>query len=360
MAPLTRSRAGAGGVPTPENACYYAQRASAGLIISEAADVAPESGAFAGAPGIYTDAQLEGWRRIAEAVHERKGRLVIQLVHSGRVAAEPVLGRPPVAPSALDDDLHQLQVWSFLQNGRYARVVATRPEELSADGIERVVAAFGAAARNAALAGADGVEVHAAHGYLLHQFLSSGANRRTDAYGGSAERRLLLLDRVLSAIRAELRLARVGVRISPFAIYNSPRDEEQERTYPALAALVARRGVAYLHVSDMNAVWGLPPDMDRILAVVRPAYPGAVIACGGLSPAVAGRLVAQGAVDAVAFGRLFIANPDLVERIGRGGPYNALREDLPNAGFYGGGAMGYTDDPALAVPEPCRRPVPRP
>ncbi len=347
MAPLTRARAGAGGVPTPESARYYAQRASAGLIVAEAADVAPGSGAFAGAPGLHTGPQREGWRRIVEAVHGRGGRLVVQLSHSGRVAAEPVLGRPPVAPSAVEDDLHHLQVWSFLANGRYARVVATRPEELSPAGVEGVVTAFGAAARNAVRAGADGVELHAAHGFLLHQFLSAGTNRRTDAYGGSAERRLRVLDDVLSAVEAALPLGRVGVRISPFAVYNSPRDTEQELTYPALAALLARRGVGYLHLSDMNAVWGLPPDLERILALVRPAYPGAVIACGNLSPEAAARLVARGAVEAVAFGRLFVANPDLVERIARGGPYNALRQDLPDAGFYGGGAEGYTDYPAL-------------
>lgn len=347
MAPVTRSRSGPDGVPTALNACYYAQRASAGAIVSEAADVSPESAAFDRAPGLYSDAQVAGWRAIVDAVHARRGRIVLQLHHAGRVSSEAISGREPVAPSELSDDTDQLQAWGMLANGRISRVLVGRPRALTSEDIDRLVRNFGAAARRARDAGADGVEVHAGHGYLLHQFLSSGTNRRTDPYGGSPAARIRLLERVLEAVLAEYGADRVGVRISPFAIYNHPADTEQDQTYPLLAALLQRLGVGFLDVSDLNAVWGLPPDLERVVRLVRPAYRGPIVGAGAITPAAAAELVERGVVDAVAFGRAYIANPDLVERIAGGGPYNEVREDLWHQGFYGGGAVGYTDYPRL-------------
>ena len=345
MAPVTRARSGLDGVPSAANAAYYAQRATAGLIVSEATNVSPNSAAFELAPGLYTPAQVAGWRQVMDHVHAAGGRLFAQLWHSGRISSWALLdGRDPVAPSSVNDDLHLVQAYGALRNGAYTRIAASPARAMSIDDIHHSIDEYRIAARNAMAAGIDGVELHAGNGYLPHQFLSPQTNRRTDLFGGSLANRVRYLHLVLRAILDEVPAMRVGVRISPFAGYNNALDPHAADTYAYLARLLSADGIAYIHAADTNA-WGGDPDMDRILAILRPNFGGAIIANGGLDADAGNALLATGRADMVSFGRSFIANPDLVARMRQGGPYNApdpLR-------FYGGGNGGYLDYPALAA-----------
>lgn len=343
MSPVTRARSGRDGIPTSDNAAYYAQRAGAGLIVSEATNVSIDSAAFELAPGLIDAAQTSGWRRVMEAVHAAGGTLFAQLWHSGRVSSYALLdGRAPLAPSAVNDDLHLLQAYGALGNGYYTRIAASPARAMTEAEIRQAIDAYRTAARHAASAGIDGVEIHAANGYLPQQFLSSHTNRRDDAFGGSLANRSRFLELVLQAVLDELPPGRVGVRLSPFATYNNTPDPDTETTYAYVARLLDDAGVAYIHAADTNA-WGGAPDMDRILHILRPNFGGAIIANGGLDPDSGAALLASGRADMVSFGRRFIANPDLVERVRRGGPYN---EPDPFT-FYGGGAHGYLDYPSL-------------
>jgi len=345
MAPVTRARSGRDGVPTGDNAVYYAQRAKAGLIISEATNVSRNSAAFELAPGLYDQAQVLGWRRTMDAVHAAGGTLFAQLWHSGRVSSYALLdGREPLAPSAVNDDLHQLQAYGALSNGSYTRIAASPAREMTISDIHFAIDEFRTAARNAMLAGVDGVEIHAGNGYLPHQFLSPHTNRRRDLFGGDLVNRARFLKLVVQAVLEEVPAGCVGVRLSPFAGYNNATDPATEETYTYVARLLSAARIAYIHAADTNA-WGGAPDMRRILDILRPNFSGAVIANGGLDPAAADALVASGAVDMVSFGRGFIANPDLVERIRRGAPLN---QPDPFT-FYGGGVRGYLDYPELAA-----------
>jgi N-ethylmaleimide reductase len=324
MAPVTRSRAGQDGVPTDINAAYYAQRASAGLIISEATNVSPNSAAF---------------------VHAAGGRVFTQLWHSGRVSSYALLqGRAPLAPSAVNDDLHLLQAYGALANGFYSRIAASPARAMTTAEVYMAIDEFRSAARNAMRAGLDGVEIHAANGYLPQQFLSPHVNRRHDEFGGNLVNRARFLELVVRAVLDEVPAARVGVRVSPFAAYNNAVDPEAELTYAYVARILGEAGVAYVHAADTNA-WAGAPDMERILPILRSGFDGLIIANGGLGVAEAEMLVESGLADVIAFGRRFIANPDLVERIQRGGPYN---EPDPFT-FYGGDTRGYLDYPALAA-----------
>ena len=344
MAPVTRARSGRDGVPTEANAAYYAQRAGAGLIVSEATNVSPNSAAFELAPGLYGPAQVNGWRRTMEAVHAAGGRLFAQLWHGGRVSSYALLdGRAPLAPSAVNEDLHLLQAYGALGNGWYSRIAASPARAMSTDEVYRAIDEFRIGARNAVRAGIDGVEIHAGNGYLPHQFLSPHVNRRDDEFGGSLAKRARFLELLLQAVLDEIPAGRVGVRISPFAGYNNALDPHTEDTYAYVARLLSAAGVAYVHAADTNA-WGGAPDMERILDILRPNYGGAIIANGGLDAQSGAALVASGRADMVSFGRSFIANPDLVERLRRAGPYN---EPDPFS-FYGGDGKGYLDYPALA------------
>lgn len=344
MAPLTRARAGADGVPLPVNAHYYAQRATAGLIVTEATNMSPHSAAFELAPGIYSDAQVAGWRLVTEAVHAAGGRMFMQLWHSGRVSSYALLdGAAPLSPSGVNDDLDKLQVYGALRNGRYTRIAASPSRAMSVADVYAAVDEFRAGAANAARAGLDGVEIHAANGYLPQQFLSPLLNRRTDEFGGSVENRAYFLRLIVEAVLEVLPAHRVGVRISPFAQYNNATDPDAAATYAYVAAMLGDYGIGYVHAADTNA-WGGAADMARILDLVRANYGGVLIANAGLTPQAAQQLVGAGHADVVAFGRQYVANPDLVARIAQGGPYN---EPDPYS-FYGGGEQGYTDYPSLA------------
>lgn len=344
IAPLTRSRAGAEGVPGALNVEYYVQRASAGLIITEATNVGPLSCAFECAPGIWSPEQVEGWRSITEAVHGNGGRILLQLWHGGRVGAKGLLdGREPVSPSGVNDDLDALEVWAQLANGHYVKIKATSSRALSTDEVEAVIEEYRVGAANAKAAGFDGVEIHAANGYLPHQFLSSSTNRRTDRYGGSVENRVRFLQDIVGAAISAFPPDRVGVRMSPYAPYNHAIDDDPPSTYSHAAAMLQAKGLGYVHLADTAAFATGKPALPQILQDVKPHFKGSVIVNGGISPAEAATMIADGAADAVAFGRLFIANPDLPERIKAGAGFNEFVYDTA----YGGDAHGYTDYPRL-------------
>jgi N-ethylmaleimide reductase len=341
MAPLTRARAGSGDAPTELMATYYSQRAEAGLVISEATNVSPMSRPFDKAPGLYTAGQVESWKRVTDSVHASGGRIFAQLWHGGRVGALGLLDwNEPLSPSGFNDDLDNLHVWGLLDNGNYVRVCATPSRAMTIDEVRATVGEYRQAAANAVAAGFDGVEIHAANGYLPHQFLSAHVNRRTDAYGGSVENRARFLEEIVDAVAEVMPVSRIGVRISPYTAYNSALDDQIPEMYSHVADFLQARQVAYLHIADVNGWYGAP-DLDKILAIVGPRFKGVLIANGGLTIDKAKSLIEERQVQLVAFGRHFIANPDFVQRLRLGAPLNPLREDR----LYAGGETGYTDYP---------------
>ncbi len=336
MAPLTRCRADAAHVPTAIMADYYAQRASAGLIIAEATMVMEGNSSFWMEPGIYSDAQIKGWRAVTDAVHAKGGKIVLQLWHGGR-ACHPLLngGALPVAPSAIPitgDEVHTPE-------GKKPYVT---PRELRDDEIPGIIAGFKQAAVNAKAAGFDGVEVHAANGYLLDEFLRDGANKRTGPYGGPIENRARLLLEVLTAVSSVWGSDRVGVRISPINSYNSMIDSDPVALTTWLAGKLNDFGLAYLHVMRSDFFQAQTGD---VLTPARAGFKGVVIGNMGYTADEANRAIADGLLDAVAFGTSFLANPDLPARIQAGAPLNA-----PNpATFYSPGPAGYTDYPVMGA-----------
>lgn len=332
MAPMTRRRAGKGGEPTSLTAQYYAQRATAGLIVSEAAVVEPGAGGVPGSPGIHTEEQVEGWRGVVDAVHGEGGLIVTQLWHAGRVSHPDWLsGAQPVAPSpvAVAGEL------PGPPGGPYPE-----PRPLEVRELPGVVQAFVNAAARARDAGFDGVEVHAAQGYLLDQFLRASANRRRDAYGGSPERRVRLLLEVVDAVADSWAPGRVGVQISPTSPFNDMSDPDPVGLFSLVAERLATVGIAYLHVHEpVDGQAGGP----KVAPYVRERFPGVLMLNGGYDGVTATRAVAGGAADLISFGRPFISNPDLPRRLEMGAP---LRRPDPRT-FYGGGAEGYTDYPPL-------------
>src|SRR6266702_561615 len=323
MAPMTRSRADERGVINPSASEYYAARASAGLIISEGINVGPMSNAFDRTPGLWTDEQTEGWKAVVDRIHDNGGRIVAQLWHGGRASARGLLSdKQPLSPSGVNDDLDRLQVWALLANGAYVRIAATPSRAMTLAEIQDAINEFGRAATNAVRAGFDGVEIHGANGYLVHQFLSPTINQRTDAYGGSVEGRSRLLLEIVSAISDVMPRSRIGLRLSPFADYNSTRDPKPENTYGQLAHWLETAGLAYLHLADTNA-WTGAPDYERMLPIFRGHHCGPLIVNAGITPEHTVEIVNSGKADAVAFGRLFLANPDLPARIRAGGPYSS-------------------------------------
>ncbi len=337
MAPLTRCRADADHVPTAIMAEYYAQRASAGLLIAEATMVQEGNSAFGGRePGIYSAAQVAGWKHVTDAVHARGGKIVLQLWHGGR-ACHSLLnnGRQPVAPSALrieNDETHTPQ-------GKKPYEV---PRELRDDELPGIVAAFRAGAENAHAAGFDGVEVHGANGYLLDEFLRDGSNRRSGPYGGPIANRARLLLEATDAAIAVWGAGRVGVRISPVNSYNDMRDSDPLAVTRHVAAELDRRGIAYLHAMRAD-FFGI--QQADVIGAARGAFRGALLGNMGYAPEEAARAVSDGTLAAVAFGHHFISNPDLAERVRAG---VALVEPDPRT-FYTPGPAGYTDYPTLAA-----------
>ncbi|MBI5136543.1 MAG: alkene reductase [Nitrospirae bacterium] len=335
MAPLTRNRAGAGNVPHGLNALYYAQRATAGLIVSEATQVSPQGVGYPHTPGIHGAEQVAGWQDVTGAVHHAGGRIFLQLWHVGRIS-HPSLqpgGALPVAPSAIRPAGEAITYQGMLP--------FVTPRALETGELPGIVDDYRRAAVHALAAGFDGVEVHAANGYLLDQFLRDGSNRRTDAYGGSLANRARLLMEVVDAVTGVWGPERVGVRISPVNPFNDMHDSDPQGLFEFVAGALSALGIAYLHGVE-GAIGGVARqtvDLGRI----RAAFGGLYMANGGYDKARAGRALASGAADLVSFGVPFLANPDLVARFRADAPLNT-----PDAAtFYGGGAEGYTDYPTL-------------
>lgn len=334
MAPLTRCRAEDDHIPGALMAEHYAQRASAGLIIAEATMVMAGNSAFWREPGIYSPAQVAGWKQVTDAVHARDGKIFLQLWHGGR-ACHPLLnnGAQPVAPSALaieNDEVHTPE-------GKKPYVV---PRELADEEIPQIVEGFRQAAENAKAAGFDGIEIHGANGYLIDEFLRDSANQRTGPYGGSWENRARLLFEILTAVLTVWSNDRVGLRLSPLNSFNSMRDSDPIGLYTWLADQLNRFSLSYLHVmrSDLYQI-----QQGDVLTPMRHAYKGVLVSNMFYSPDEAQAAIASGAVDAIAFGTSYLANPDLPERIRAGAALNAPDP----ATFYAPGEKGYNDYPTM-------------
>ena len=344
MAPMTRARCHEG-VITDDTVRYYVQRADAGLLISEGVPVSPEALGYVYVPGIWEDEHVRGWRRVTDAVHEAEGRLFAQLWHVGRVShssLQPGSG-PPV--SASGRAAKGLRAFAMRPDGTAGFVDATPPRPLTTAEIPRLVDDFKTAARNSSAAGFDGVEIHGANGYLFEQFLNPHINDRTDRYGGSVANRCRLLletvDQVVDAVGAD----RCGVRLSPWAqVFDNPLYEETRETHLHLAQALGERGVAYLHLHEVGRVMGAPVLSDGFLREFKDAFRGPVMLAGGLDKAIATDYLHSGLLDLAAFGRTYIANPDLVSRLRHD---RELTPADPTT-FYGGGPVGYTDYPAYA------------
>ena len=345
MPPMTRARAAHGGVPTPLMAEYYRQRASAGLIITEGTQISPQGQGYAWTPGIHTPEQLRGWREVTAAVHEAGGRIFAQLWHVGRLSHTSLQpdGASPVAPSALTaDGVHVFidpdGLGAAAAQGR--KVQHSMPRALDTQEIGDIVSQFAQAAKNAIAAGFDGVELHAANGYLINQFIDSGANRRCDRYGGSLANRLRFLGEVAQAVAAVAGPERVGVRFSPLTSAQGTVDDTPQATYLAAARLMDRIGLAYLHIAEAD--WDDAPVMPAAFKeAMRLVYGGTMIYSGHYDLERAEEAIARGWADLVGFGRPFIANPDLPQRLLSGAP---LQPGDP-ARYFGGDARGYVDYP---------------
>jgi 2,4-dienoyl-CoA reductase-like NADH-dependent reductase (Old Yellow Enzyme family) len=344
MAPLTRARATEGHVPTEMMATYYAQRSDCGLIVSEATAVDALGMGWYRAPGIWSDEMVAGWKRVTDAVHAAGGKIVCQLWHMGRlVLPDYIGGQLPIGPSPIAGEGETFaprpagDTSLFLPMKPY--VV---PREMQQSDIDQVIHAYGLAARNAALAGFDGVEIHGANGYIIDQFLQSKTNRRTDAYGGSVENRVRFLRQIVQSVTAEVDPGRVGLRISPTSERKGMGDENPGALTHAVGALAAEFGLAYIHLIEPIAAGFMPEPDEPVMKDLRATFRGGVIQNGGFDGDTGARFITEGLADAISFGRPFIANPDLVSRIRGAAP---LAE--PNFDYaYVGNEMGYTDYPA--------------
>ncbi|WJV49566.1 alkene reductase [Streptomyces flavofungini] len=333
LAPMTRSRAGAGGVPTDLVAEYYAQRAGAGLIITEGVQPSAVGQGYPDTPGLHSAEQIEGWRKVTDAVHAKGGRIFAQLMHAGRIGH----------PSLLPDGLVNVGPSPIAAVGQVYTHEGPKdfitPRELSGDEVRATIGEFVEAARNAIAAGFDGVELHGANGYLIHQFLAPGSNQRTDEWGGSPEKRIRFAVEVSRAVAAEIGAARTAIRLSPGNELNGIHEPDPDEAYTALAKELGALDLAYVHVMEVGPI-------RELVNTVREEFGGVFI----LNPSTEEptgpddlRLIEDGTADIVSFGALFLANPDLPARLKAGGPYNTPDKTT----FFGGDARGYTDYPTL-------------
>ncbi|WP_374488057.1 alkene reductase [Zoogloea sp.] len=339
MPPLTRMRAGPGNVPHALAATYYGQRASAGgLIIAEATQISPEGQGYPATPGIHSATQVAGWKRVTEAVHAKGGLIFLQLWHTGRSSHSSIQpdGRLPVAPSAIAiTGLKSL-------TPDWQQVPYETPHALALDEIPGIIEAYRQGACNALAAGFDGVEIHGANGYLLEQFLHASSNRRTDAYGGTVENRARLLIQVTEAVIEVWGADRVGVRLSPFGTYNDVGDPDPIGLYRHVLSRLGALGLAYLSLIEARSAASMEISTPQVTHELRAMWSGPLLLAGGFTAEAAEAAIRSGEADAVAFGRYFIANPDLPFRFRHGLGLNAYDRST----FYGGGAHGYIDYPA--------------
>lgn len=350
MAPLTRNRS-PGAVPNDLNVEYYRQRASAGLIVTEATPVSHQGQGYADVPGLYLKESLDGWKKVTDAVHAEGGKIIVQMWHVGRISHTSLQpdGGQPVAPSAVTA---KSKTFIYDKDGNGQFVPTSEPRALDLSEIPGIVEDFRKAARAAIDAGFDGVEVHAANGYLIDQFLRDGTNRRTDAYGGSIENRTRFLREVMDAVVGEIGASRTGIRISPVTPANDAADSDPQPLFTRVVEILAGHDLAYVHVIEGatggDRAFSQGPaafDWDALRAAYHAAGGKAAwMVNNGYDKTSAEQVVDSGKADLVAFGRPFIANPDLVARLKSGASLNAL----DGATLYGGGAKGYTDYPALA------------
>ncbi|MDR3485223.1 MAG: alkene reductase [Bradyrhizobium sp.] len=351
MAPLTRMRAGQpGNVPGRLNAEYYSQRASAGgLIIAEGSQISPSGQGMPATPGIHSPDQVAGWKLVTKAVHDKGGLIFLQLWHVGRIShsSHQPNGALPIAPSAI-------AAKGDAFTASFERVPFEIPRAIETAEIPALIGSYAEASRNALAAGFDGVEIHGANGYLLEQFLQSRSNQRSDAYGGSIENRARLLLEVTQAVAGVWGAGRVGVRLSPFGIANDSGEADPQPLYDYVTRQLAEFGLAYLHLIEPRASGAGQAEVDHknvpsAAELFRPTWPGVLISAGNFKPDTAEAMIASGHADAIAFGRFFISNADLPERMRKGLPLTPYNR----ATFYGGDAKGYTDypvfDPAKAA-----------
>jgi N-ethylmaleimide reductase len=343
MAPLTRMRADGHGAQRSLNAEYYAQRSSAALIITEATSISARGRGLPYMPEAHTDAQMEGWGKVVSAVHAGGGRIVLQLVHNGRASHSAYMADKslPIGPSAIP-----ISGKVYMPDFSFAEYETPRP--LRIEELPGIVEEFRNAAERGIEAGFDGIELHAANGYLLNQFLEDGSNQRTDIYGGSFENRCRLLLEVASAVRDSIGAERMGVRISPLGTASGMHDSNPIALYTSVISALSKLGIAYLHMIEARASGlgrsdELKLDALNNAALFSHLFNGPVISAGGYTPETAASAINLGHAHAIAFGRLFISNPDLVERIRPHAPLNSYDRTT----FYGGGAHGYTDYPVL-------------
>jgi len=338
MAPLTRNRAGLGLVPGPFAVDYYRQRATAGLIIAEATQISAQAQGYSGTPGCYSEAQVQGWRKVTDAVHAQGGTIVVQLWHTGRISHTSFQrdGLAPVGPSAI-----RANAKTFIADHGF--VDCSIPRALQLEEIPGIVADFRHASMRALDAGFDGVELHGAHGYLLDAFLRNGSNHRTDAYGGSIENRARLLLEVAEACAKAIGPDRLGLRISPVSTAGDSHDSDPQPLFEHVVARLSPLRLAYLHVVE-GETGGARDSLPFDFAALRDRFEGNWMVNNGYNRQMAIQAISSGRADLVSFGRPFISNPDLVERLRENAPLSPLM--APDT-LYGGGAHGYTDYPAL-------------
>jgi len=340
MAPLTRMRSQQpGNIPNELNAEYYAQRSSAGLIISEATQISQQGQGYPATPGIYSAEQIEGWKKVTQAVHKNDGKIFLQLWHVGRISHSSLHPNEgvPVAPSAITPS-------GLTFTAEWKQVPYETPRSLETSELAGIVVDYKKAAENAKEAGFDGVEVHGANGYLLDQFLQDGTNKRTDMYGGSIENRARLLLEVVDAVVAVWGKGRVGVRLSPYGTFSDISDSDPIQLFTYVLEQLSNRGIAYAHLIEPRATSAggsdaIENDLPNTSALFRKSFKGIFISAGGYTPENAKQVAENNQVDAVAFGRLFISNPDLPERIKSG----LTLTHYDRSTFYGGAEKGYTD-----------------
>ncbi len=345
MAPLTRMRAGRANVPTALNAEYYAQRCSAGLIVSEGTAISPQAQGYPNAPGIYTADQIAGWRTVTDGVHARGGRIVMQIAHNGRNSHSSLMpdGSRPVAPSAIRGTIPAL-------TKDFQQVQAEIPRPLETSEIAVIIGTFRQAALNAIKAGFDGVELQGANSHLIEQFLETGTNERTDEYGGAKENRAQFLFEIVDEVTAAIGADRLGVRLSPFGQYGGIHDDNPLELFTYVISELSKRGIAWLHLieargSEIGLTDELHENARNNAALFRSVFDGPLLSAAAYTPESGSEAIGKKQADAIAFGRLFIANPDLVERIRENRPLNPADRST----FYGGGAHGYTDYMPQAV-----------